>query len=465
MEKIERHAMPMQSAAERVKNFDESALGYDEETAVEEAKRCLGCKVARCMEGCPLKNNIPAFIAKVKERDFDGAMAEIEKTSDFSLVCSRVCPQEEQCEKKCVLALKDKAVAIGNIERFVADYKLAKRKKREKLQPFAKNAKKAAVIGSGPAGLSVANELNKRGYRVSVFEAEKETGGILYYGIPEFRLPKESVVKPLLREMAERGIEFVTNVVIGEDYTVDSLLEDKGFAAVFVGTGAGATRRMDIRGNDASGVWRADDFLTKCNEVMLKRKHGTAADFSVGEKVAVVGGGNVAMDVARTARRLGAKEVRIVYRRSEAELPARKDEIQLAKEEGVIFCVQHNPTEIITEDGKAIALKCARTKLGDLDESGRRSCKDIDGTAEIFAADTVVFAIGQKARARIKDTTEGLDTSSRGYIITNAKTGETTRQGVFAGGDVVTGAATVAKAIEGGKCAAQAMDEYLRRLK
>jgi len=456
--------MPMQKPAVRVNNFEESAIGYDEETAVAEASRCLECKNPQCVQGCPLGNHIPVFIAKIRARDYEGAMEEIEKQSDFSAICSRVCPQEEQCERKCILGIKGKPVAIGHLERFAADY--AKRTGRRKpLCRPKEDALKAAVIGSGPAGLSVANELNKLGYRVTVYEAEPEAGGILYYGIPEFRLPKEEIVKPLIANLMDRGIRFVTGAVIGVDYTVDGLIESHGYAAVFVATGAGATKCMNIAGEDADGVYRADDFLLACNEAMLRRKRGETANAPVGKRLAVIGGGNVAMDVARTALRLGAEKAYVVYRRSAAELPARKDEIQHTKEEGVQFKLQCNPIAITSDERHRVTgLRYLRTELGEPDESGRRSCVDIKGSEETLPVDTVVIAIGQAARARIKDSTEGLDTTHRGYIVTDTKTYETTRRGIFAGGDVVTGAATVAKAIEAGKRAARAMHAYMQTL-
>lgn len=458
--------MPMQSPDVRVKNFTEAALGFDESMALAEAERCLGCKKPRCVTGCPLGNHIPEFIAKIKARDYEGAMAEIRQQSDFAAICSRVCPQEEQCENKCVLAARGEAVAIGSLERFVADFT---RKKKTAMTPkdsVQENSLKAAVIGSGPAGLSVANELNKLGYQVTVFEAETHPGGILYYGIPEFRLPKATFVEPLIADMKRRGIEFITDAVIGEDYTIDMLLKEKGYASVFVATGAGATRRMNIVGETADGVYGADLFLAACTTAVLQKNSDKCfTPLTLGNRLAVIGGGNVAMDVARSARRLGIKHVYIIYRRGEADLPAREDEAAYAREEGVEFLFYQNPLEIISgNDGRVRAIKCVRTKLSEADETGRRSCHDVAGSETLLEVDTVVMAIGQQARTRIKDSTKGLDTGNSGYIIVDETTFQTTCEGVFAGGDVVTGAATVAKAIQAGKLAAQAMHDYMKRL-
>lgn len=463
MPKTKRNEMPMQPPDERVKNFTEAALGFDESMALSEAARCLGCKKPRCVTGCPLGNHIPEFIAKIKARDYEGAMEEIRQQSDFASICSRVCPQEEQCENKCILAARGEAVAIGSLERFVADFSREKKKAMTPKSSVQENSLKAAVIGSGPAGLSVANELNKLGYQVTVFEAESQPGGILYYGIPEFRLPKATFVEPLIADMKRRGIKFITDVVVGEDYTIDMLMNEKGYASVFVATGAGATRRMNIVGETADGVYGADLFLAACTTAVLqKNKDKCFIPLTLGNRLAVIGGGNVAMDVARSARRLGIKHVYIVYRRGEADLPAREDEAAYARQEGVEFLFYQNPLEIIAGDnGRVRAIKCVRTKLS---EAAEAACHDMAASETLLEVDTVVMAIGQQARTRIKDSTKGLDTGSRGYIIVDETTFQTTCEGVFAGGDVVTGAATVAKAIQAGKLAAQAMHDYMKRL-
>ncbi|MBQ7516147.1 MAG: NADPH-dependent glutamate synthase [Schwartzia sp.] len=459
---LKKHPMPEQAPEVRAHNFNEVALGYDEETAVAEAERCLHCKIPQCRKGCPVEVNIPEFIAKIKERDFDGAIAKIRESNALPAVCGRVCPQENQCEKHCVLGNKGESVAIGRLERFAADREMAQNKEVKPID-YAPDAQKVAIIGAGPAGLSAAGDLARRGYRVTIFEALHTAGGVLSYGIPEFRLPKDAIVKKEIANLEKMGVKIEVNTVVGQLYTIDELMEEEGFDAVFVGTGAGLPHFMNIPGENLNGVYSANEFLTRCNLMKAYRFPDYATPIRVGKKVAVVGGGNVAMDGARTALRLGAEHVYIVYRRGEEELPARKEEVHHAKEEGIDFQLLNNPVEVLGNDkGWVRALKCVRMELGEPDASGRRSPVAIKGSEFELEVDTVVMAIGQGPNPIVASTTPGMDTNKRGNIIAD-ETGATTKPGVFAGGDIVTGAATVILAMGAGKKAAAAIDEYLKK--
>ena len=459
---LKKHPMPEQDPTVRAQNFAEVALGYDEETAVAEAKRCLHCKVPLCRQGCPVGVDIPGFIDRIKARDYAGAIAVIKETNALPAVCGRVCPQENQCEKNCVLAKRGEAVAIGRLERFAADWDLA----REKTIPpitYADDAQRVAVIGAGPAGLSAAGELARRGYRVTVFEALHTAGGVLSYGIPEFRLPKEGIVEKEIDALKALGVDIELNTVVGQLYTVDELLTEEGFDAVFVGTGAGLPHFMGIPGENFNGVYSANEFLTRCNLMKAYRFPEYGTPLRVGQNVAVVGGGNVAMDAARTALRLGAAKVSIVYRRGEEELPARKEEVHHAKEEGIEFRLLHNPVAVLGDgEGWVRALQCVRMELGEPDDSGRRRPVAVPGSEAELPADTVVMAIGQGPNPIVASTTPGMETNSRGNIIADPRTCATTKPGVFAGGDIVTGAATVILAMGAGKKAAAAIDDYLQ---
>ena len=459
---LKKHPMSEQDPAVRAQNFDEVALGYDEETAVAEAERCLHCKVPLCRQGCPVGVDIPRFIDRIKVRDYAGAIAVIKETNALPAVCGRVCPQENQCEKNCVLAKRGEAVAIGRLERFAADWDLA----REKTIPpitYADDAQRVAVIGAGPAGLSAAGELARRGYRVTVFEALHTAGGVLSYGIPEFRLPKEGIVEKEIDALKALGVDIELNTVVGQLYTVDELLTEEGFDAVFVGTGAGLPHFMGIPGENLNGVYSANEFLTRCNLMKAYRFPEYGTPLRVGKNVAVVGGGNVAMDAARTALRLGAAKVSIVYRRGEEELPARKEEVHHAKEEGIEFRLLHNPVAVLGDgEGWVRALQCVRMELGEPDDSGRRRPVAVPGSEAELPADTVVMAIGQGPNPIVASTTPGMETNSRGNIIADPRTCATTKPGVFAGGDIVTGAATVILAMGAGRKAAAAIDDYLQ---
>jgi len=459
---LNKHKMPEQDAKVRAKNFNEVALGYSHEDAVNEAKRCLNCKHAPCRQGCPVQVDIPAFIKHIKEGNVDSAITTIKSVNSLPAVCGRVCPQEEQCEKHCVLAKKGEAVGIGRLERYAADYARAK---GEEILPieYAGDAQKVAVIGSGPAGLTAAGDLAKLGYKVTVFEALHAPGGVLVYGIPEFRLPKEAVVKAEIDNLCKLGVEIVVNAVVGKTFTIDELMEEEGYDAVFIATGAGLPYFMGIPGENLSGVYAANEFLTRCNLMKAYRFPHSGTPIYVGKKVAVVGGGNVAMDAARTALRLGADNVYIVYRRSEAELPARLEEIHHAKEEGVDFKLLTNPVAVLGNDeGWVKALQCIRMELGEPDQSGRRRPVEVPGSEFELEVDAVVIAIGQGPNPLVQSTTKGLDTNKRGNIIADPETGATSKPGVFAGGDVVTGAATVILAMGAGKKAAAAIDKYLK---
>ncbi len=454
------HKVPVREQDPKVRahNFEEVCYGYNEEEAVEEAQRCLNCKNARCMMGCPVAINIPAFISKIKERDFEGAFNIISESSSLPAVCGRVCPQESQCEGKCVRGIKGEPVAIGKLERFVADWARENGivpKKAEKL-----NGHKVAVIGSGPAGLSCAGDLAKLGYSVTIFEALHEPGGVLTYGIPEFRLPKSAVVQKEINNVKSLGVEIVCNAIIGKSITIDELMED-GYEAVFIGSGAGLPKFMGIPGEQANGVYSANEYLTRSN-LMKAFKEDYATPIAAGKKVAVVGGGNVAMDAARTALRLGA-EVYIVYRRGEEELPARVEEVHHAKEEGVIFKLLTNPTEILVDDkGWVAGMKCVEMELGEPDESGRRRPVVKPNSEFTLDVDTVIMSLGTSPNPLISSTTEGLETSKWKCIIASEENGQTSKEGVFAGGDAVTGAATVILAMEAGRAGAKGIHEYLQ---
>ena len=442
----------------RATNFEEVCLGYNAEEAMEEASRCINCKNAKCIQGCPVAINIPAFIKEVKEGDFEGAYKTIGLSSALPAICGRVCPQETQCEGKCIRGIKGEPVSIGKLERFVADYAL-----EHDIKPVGaevKNGHKVAVIGSGPAGLTCAGDLAKMGYDVTVFEALHELGGVLVYGIPEFRLPKQKVVAKEIEKIKELGVKFETNVVIGKSTTIDMLIEEEGFEAVFIGSGAGLPKFMGIPGETANGVFSANEYLTRSN---LMKAFDDSYDTPIvaGKKVAVIGGGNVAMDAARTALRLGA-EVHIVYRRSEEELPARVEEVHHAKEEGVIFDLLTNPTEIVTEDGWVKGMKCVRMELGEPDASGRRRPVVIEGSEFEMDVDTVIMSLGTSPNPLISSTTEGLEVNKWQCIVADEEFGKTSKEGVYAGGDAVTGAATVILAMGAGKAGAKGIHEYLK---
>jgi len=462
MEKVDRmKRVPVaELAAEvRIKNFDEVCLGYTEEEAVMEASRCLNCKKPKCVDGCPVSINIPAFINYLKERKFEEAAREIAKYSSLPAVCGRVCPQETQCEGKCVLGIKGEPVSIGKLERFTADW--SRTHDIELTFKEEPKNKKVAVIGSGPAGLTCAGELAKKGYDVTIFEALHEPGGVLVYGIPEFRLPKDEVVKYEIDNIRKLGVKIETNVVIGKTVTIDELMEDEGFDAVFIGSGAGLPKFMGIKGETANGVFSANEILTRVN-LMKSYKEGYYTPVKIGKKVAVIGGGNVAMDAARTALRLGA-ETHIVYRRSEAELPARVEEVHHAKEEGVIFDILTNPIEILVdENGWVKGMKVVKMELTEPDESGRRRPVPIEGSEYVMDVDTVIMSLGTSPNPLISSTTKGLETNKWKCIIAD-EDGRTTKEGVYAGGDAVTGAATVILAMGAGKKAAQAIDNYLSK--
>ena len=447
-----------QDPAVRAKNFEEVCYGYNKEEAMEEASRCINCKNAKCIEGCPVSINIPAFIHEVKEGNFEEAYKIIGKSSALPAVCGRVCPQESQCEGKCIRGLKGEPISIGKLERFVADYALENDIKPEKAETT--NGHKVAVIGSGPAGLTCAGDLAKLGYDVTVFEALHELGGVLVYGIPEFRLPKKKVVAKEIDKVKELGVKFETNVVIGKSTTIDQLMEDEGFEAVFIGSGAGLPKFMGIPGENANGVFSANEYLTR-NNLMKAFDPSYDTPIAAGTKVAVVGGGNVAMDAARTALRLGA-DVHIVYRRSEEELPARVEEVHHAKEEGVIFDLLTNPVEILVdENGYVKGMKCVKMALGEPDASGRRRPVVVEGSEFEMELDTVIMSLGTSPNPLISSTTEGLEVNRWKCIVADEATGKTTKEGVYAGGDAVTGAATVILAMGAGKAGAKGIHEYL----
>ena len=461
-----KNPMPSQDPKVRAHNFDEVAIGYTEEMALDEALRCLNCKNMPCSNGCPVNIHIPEFISKIKEGDFEGAYQVISKTSSLPAVCGRVCPQESQCESKCVRGIKGEPVGIGRLERFVADWHNAHSTEAPEVAPS--NGHRVAIVGSGPSGLTCAGDLAKKGYKVTVYEALHTAGGVLVYGIPEFRLPKRIVQKEVDNLIA-MGVDVETNIVIGKTLTIDELFE-QGFEAVFVGSGAGLPNFMNIPGEAYKGVYSANEFLTRSN-LMKAYLDDPVTPIMKGGNVAVVGGGNVAMDAARTALRLGAEHVYIVYRRSLEELPARKEEVEHAMEEGVDFRLLNNPVEILgyhnpddrrdPKNGCVVGMKCIRMELGEPDEKGRRRPIPVEGSEFVLDVDTVVIAIGTSPNPLSKSTTKGLDVNKKGGIIVEEGTGKTSREGVYAGGDAVTGAATVISAMGAGKAAAKAIDEYL----
>lgn len=449
-----------QEPKKRATNFEEVCLGYNLEEAQAEASRCINCKNAQCVKGCPVNIDIPGFISKVKEGDLAGAYEVISKYSALPAVCGRVCPQESQCECKCIRGIKGEPISIGKLERFVADW--ARENGVSPKVDVEKKNKKVAVIGSGPAGLTCAGDLAKMGYDVTIFEALHEAGGVLSYGIPEFRLPKSTVVAAEVENVKKLGVKIETNVVIGKATTIDELMEEEGFDAVFVGSGAGLPKFMGIAGENANGVFSANEYLTRSN---LMKAFDESYDTPIvgGKKVAVVGGGNVAMDAARTALRLGA-EVHIVYRRSEEELPARVEEVHHAKEEGIIFDLLTNPKEILVDENGAVSgMKVVKMELGEPDESGRRRPVEVPGSEFVLDVDTVIMSLGTSPNPLIASTTDGLETNKWGCIIAKEENGETTKKGVYAGGDSVTGAATVILAMGAGKAAASGIDAYLSK--
>ena len=447
-----------QDAKVRATNFDEVCLGYNKEEAMEEASRCINCKNAQCMKGCPVAINIPAFIEQVKNGDIEKAYEIISESSSLPAVCGRVCPQESQCEGKCIRGIKGEPISIGKLERYVADYASQNGIKPQPAKE--KKGKKVAVIGSGPAGLTCAGDLAKMGYDVTIFEALHEAGGVLVYGIPEFRLPKSAVVAKEIENVKSLGVKIETNVIIGKSITIDELMDEEGFEAVFIGSGAGLPKFMGIPGETANGVFSANEYLTRSN-LMKAFDEKSPTPIKKGSKVAVVGGGNVAMDAARTALRLGA-EVHIVYRRSEEELPARVEEVHHAKEEGIIFDLLTNPVEILKdENGWVNGIKCIRMELGEPDESGRRRPVEVPGSEFVIDVDTVIMSLGTSPNPLISSTTIGLDVNKKKCIIADEVNGKTSKEGVYAGGDAVTGAATVILAMGAGKAAAKGIDEFL----
>ena len=462
---LTKNPMPSQDPKIRARNFDEVAIGYSEDIALDEAQRCLHCKNMPCVEGCPVNVHIPEFIDKIKEGDFEGAYQIIRETSSLPAVCGRVCPQETQCESRCTRGIKGEPVGIGRLERFVADWH--RDHTEQKPEPVPSNGHKVAVVGSGPSGLTCAGDLVKLGYKVTVFEALHTAGGVLVYGIPEFRLPKK-IVQQEVDNLIAMGVDVETNVVIGKTLTIDELFE-RGYEAVYVGTGAGLPNFMGIPGESLKGVYSANEFLTRSN-LMKAYLDDPVTPIMKGGNVAVVGGGNVAMDAARTALRLGADNVYIVYRRSEQELPARREEVEHAKEEGVIFKLLNNPIELIgynnpddrrdPKNGFVEGMKCIRMELGEPDEKGRRRPVPVEGSEFLIDVDTVVMAIGTSPNPLIKNTTAGLEVNGHGGIIVD-DSGATSKEGVFAGGDAVTGAATVISAMGAGKLAAKSIHEYL----
>ena len=447
-----------QEADVRAKNFKEVCLGYNKEEAMEEATRCINCKNAQCVKGCPVSINIPAFIEQVKLGNIEEAYKIISESSALPAVCGRVCPQESQCEGKCIRGIKGDAISIGKLERFVADWARENGIKPEPAKE--KNGKKVAVIGSGPAGLTCAGDLAKLGYDVTIFEALHEAGGVLVYGIPEFRLPKEAVVAKEIENVESLGVKIEKNVIVGKSITIDELIEEEGFEAVFIGSGAGLPKFMGIPGENANGVFSANEYLTRSN-LMKAFNEDSNTPIMRGRKVAVVGGGNVAMDAARTALRLGA-EVHIVYRRSEEELPARVEEVHHAKEEGIIFDLLTNPVEILEDENNWVrGMKCVKMELGEPDASGRRRPGEVAGSEFEMELDTVIMSLGTSPNPLISSTTEGLETNKWKCIVADEEFGKTTKEGVFAGGDAVTGAATVILAMGAGKAAAKGIHNYL----
>lgn len=450
--------MPVQDPNVRRSNFEEVAMGYSEEDAIYEAQRCLHCKHQPCVSGCPVNIHIPDFIEKVKDGDFEGAYQVISLTSSLPAVCGRVCPQENQCEKHCVRGIKHEAVGIGRLERFVADYH--REHTQEKPVKPQSNGHKVAIVGAGPSGLTCAGDLAKKGYEVTIYEALHEAGGVLMYGIPEFRLPKD-IVRKEIENLKALGVNIVTNFVVGRSDTIDALMEEDGFEAVFVGSGAGLPRFMNLEGENLKGVFSANEFLTRIN-LMKAYKEDSNTPIYHPKKCVVVGGGNVAMDAARCARRLGA-EVHIVYRRSMEELPARKEEVEHAQEEGIIFDLLNNPVKVIGDDqGWVSHVECIKMELGEPDASGRRRPIPVEGSEFQFEADCMIMAIGTSPNPLIRSTTPGIEVNRRGCLVVDENE-MTTKDGVYAGGDAVTGAATVISAMGAGKKAASSIDEYLTK--
>lgn len=459
MDVLKKTPVREQDAKVRATNFEEVCLGYNGEEAKEEAGRCINCKNAQCMKGCPVSINIPGFIEKVKNDDIEGAYQIISESSALPAVCGRVCPQESQCEGKCIRGIKGEPISIGKLERFVADW--ASENGIKPQGAAEKNGKKVAVIGSGPAGLTCAGDLAKMGYDVTIFEALHEAGGVLVYGIPEFRLPKTRVVAKEIENVKSLGVKIETNVVVGKSVTIDELLDEEGFDAVFIGSGAGLPKFMGIPGEQANGVFSANEYLTRSN-LMKAFNEDSNTPIMRGKKVAVVGGGNVAMDAARTALRLGS-EVHIVYRRSEEELPARVEEVHHAKEEGIIFNLLTNPVEILEDEkGWVKGIRCIKMELGEPDESGRRRPVEVPGSEFVIDVDTVIMSLGTSPNPLISSTTKGLEINKRKCIVAAEENGQTSKEGVYAGGDAVTGAATVILAMGAGKAGAKGIDEYLR---
>ena len=456
--RLDKNPMPEQAPDVRNKNFLEVTTGYTEEMAIDEANRCLNCKNKPCMQGCPVSVKIPEFISLMKDGDFEGAYQKIKETNALPAICGRVCPQEKQCESKCVRGIKGEPVGIGRLERFAADYHMAH--VEDKIEVPESNGKKVAVVGSGPSGLTVAGDLAKRGYKVTVYEAFHTAGGVLMYGIPEFRLPKDIVQKEI-DNLKKMGVDIETNVIIGRTLTVDELFNEMGYDAVYIGSGAGLPRFMGLEGESLNGVYSANEFLTRINLMKGYKFPEYDTPVYIGKNAAILGGGNVAMDAARCAKRLGAENVYIVYRRGRDELPARHEEVEHAEQEGIIFKLLQNPTKFIGDDeGWVKGMEVIHMELGEPDESGRRRPVEIPGSEEILDIDTVVVAIGQTPNPLIRQTTEGLETNKKGCIIAD-EVGKTTKAKVYAGGDVVTGAATVILAMGAGKAAAEAIDKEL----
>lgn len=459
MDVLKKVPVKEQDAKVRAANFQEVCLGYDKEEAMEEATRCINCKNAQCIKGCPVSINIPGFIEKVKEGKIEEAYQIISESSALPAVCGRVCPQESQCEGKCIRGIKGEALSIGKLERFVADYARENGIKPQGAEK--KNGKRVAVIGSGPSGLTCAGDLAKLGYEVTIFEALHEPGGVLVYGIPEFRLPKSAVVAKEIENVKALGVKIETNVVVGKSVTIDELLEEEGFDAVYIGSGAGLPKFMGIPGEQANGVFSANEYLTRSN-LMKAFNEDSNTPIMRGKRVAVVGGGNVAMDAARTALRLGA-EVHVVYRRSEEELPARVEEVHHAKEEGIIFNLLTNPTEILEDEkGWVRGIRCIKMELGEPDASGRRRPVEIPGSEFDMEVDTVIMSLGTSPNPLISSTTKGLEVNKRKCIVADEEFGKTTKEGVYAGGDAVTGAATVILAMGAGRAGARGIHEYLQ---
>lgn len=459
--RMDKNPMPEQCPNVRNKNFLEVTTGYTEEMAIDEAQRCLNCKHKPCMQGCPVSVKIPEFIAFVAKGEFENAYKKIKETNALPAVCGRVCPQEKQCESKCVRGIKGESVGIGRLERFVADWHM--KNVKEEIEKPVSNGKRVAVVGSGPSGLTVAGDLAKKGYEVTIYEAFHTAGGVLMYGIPEFRLPKDIVQKEI-SNLKEMGVDIETNVVIGKTLTVDELFDEMNFDAVYIGSGAGLPHFMGIEGESLNGVYSANEFLTRINLMKGYKFPEYDTPVYVGKNVAVLGGGNVAMDAARSAKRLGAENVYIVYRRGKEELPARAEEVFHAEEEGIEFKLLQNPTKILgNEDGWVNGMEVIKMELGEPDDSGRRRPVPIEGSEEVIDVDTVVVAIGQTPNPLIRKTTKGLETNKKGCIIADETTGKTSKDHVYAGGDVVTGAATVILAMGAGKAAAAAIDEELSK--